>query len=218
MFFGPPGSGKGTQADILGKDMGLPVISVGELLRHERDQGSELGREVADRLAAGKLVPDELVEQILDKRFAQNDITPGFILDGYPRKKHQLDLLEERFETMLGQEDKIAVIHIDLDDKEVKRRVTGRRVCDCGASYHLEFNPPAKQDVCDHCGARLYRRRDDEPHVVADRLQSYHERIQPLLDHLKKHYTVITINGKETIKEEKEDIKKGLEKMDFFKY
>lgn len=213
MFFGPPGSGKGTQADMLGEDMNLPVISVGELLRHERDQGTELGSEVADQLASGKLVPDELVEKILEKRLDQPDTAQGFILDGYPRRKHQLSFLEKRLSDFLEQEDKVVVVHISLDDKEVERRVVGRRVCDCGASYHIEYNPPKQDGICDHCGAKLYRRKDDEPEVVGQRLKSYHERIQPLLDYLKKHYTVITINGKETIEQEKGDIRGELDKI-----
>lgn len=213
MFFGPPGSGKGTQADMLGEDLGLPVISVGELLRHERDAGTEIGKQVADKLAQGELVPYGIVEDILTQRLSRPDTELGYILDGYPREEEQLDYLEKRFRDNLNQEDKIVVVHISLDDEEIKRRISGRRVCDCGASYHLQYNPPKQEGICDLCGRELYQRKDDKPEVVESRLQSYHKRIQPLLDRLKKGYTVITINGRETIEEEKEDIRQALEKI-----
>lgn len=208
IFFGPPGSGKGTQADMLGEKLGLPVISPGELLRHERDAGTELGKQVADKLAKGELVNDELVENILDNRLKKDDASAGFILDGFPRDLEQLEYLEKKIHELLKSDDEVMAIYIDVSDKEVESRIGGRRVCDCGAAYHLTKKPPKEEGICDLCGAKIYIRKDDKPEIMAGRLKSFHERIGPILENFKKDGKLIRINGEKEIDEIKKEIEK----------
>jgi len=206
VFFGPPGSGKGTQSDILGEKLGLPVISPGELLRHERDMGTDLGKKVADKMAKGELVPDELVENMLDSRLKKNDVAAGFILDGFPRDLEQLKFLEKKFKDILGEDGAATAIYIDVSDAEVKSRIGGRRVCDCGAAYHLAHKPPVKEGICDLCGADIYIREDDKPEVVADRLEGFRQKIGPILENFKKDGKLIKINGEQDINKITEEI------------
>lgn len=206
IFFGPPGSGKGTQSDMLGEKLALPVISPGELLRHERDAGTELGKKVADKMAKGELVPDDLVENILDERLEKDDTKFGFILDGFPRDIDQLEYLEEKFKKILNKDDEVAAVYIDLSDKEVKFRIGGRRVCDCGAAYHLAYKPTKKEGICDLCGAAIYIREDDKPEVMANRLNGFHKRIGPILEIFQKKGNLIKIDGEKDIEVIKNEI------------
>lgn len=194
-FLGPPGSGKGTQSDLLAKKIDLPVIATGELLRREQNKGSRAGKKIASLLDSGQLVPDKLVYKILRKRTKQADAKKGFLVDGFPRHSKQLpDLVK-----LLKKGDSVYALHIEVGDREVKKRIGDRRVCDCGASYHLKYNPPKKKGICDLCGQKIYVRTDDKPAVVAKRLTDHHRRIQPLLDYFDKHYKLITINGEQSI-------------------
>lgn len=214
IFFGPPGSGKGTQADVLGEKLNLPVISPGELLRHERDTGTELGKKVSDKLAKGELVSDELVENILDNRLAKDDAGAGFVLDGFPRDLQQLGYLEKKFKEILTENDEITAIYIDVSDEEVKRRIGGRRVCDCGAAYHLVYKAPRKEGICDLCGAEIYIRKDDKPEIMAGRLERFHQRIGQILENFNheakegafKNSKLIRINGEQEIEKINKEI------------
>lgn len=201
LFFGSPGSGKGTQSDILGKKLQLPVISTGELFRREREAKTELGLAVAEQLASGQLVADETVDKILSQRLAQSDTANGFILDGYPRNEQQLKLLQERFSRLLTKDDKVIAIYVDVSDAEVQARIGGRRVCDCGASYHLKHNPPRTEDQCDLCGRALQQRNDDQPAVVAQRLIIFHQTAKPIIEYFKNNYIYWAINGERNIEE-----------------
>lgn len=199
IFFGPPGSGKGTQSDILGKKLQLPVISTGELFRRERDAKTELGLAVAEIMASGKLVADDIVDKMLSRRLAQPDVVNGFILDGYPRNANQLKLLQVRLTGLLTAEDKVIAIYVDVSDAEVQARISGRRVCNCGATYHLRHNPPRISDTCNLCGQPLQWRTDDQPAVVADRLKIFHQAAEPILEYFKKNYICWVINGEQSI-------------------
>ena len=210
VFLGPPASGKGTQADMLGKNLDLPVISTGELLRQEQDKRTKEGREANLYSRQGELVPDKLIQKILSKRLQQNDMICGFILDGFPRRFEQIQYLEEIKERFLSADDIFLAFYIDVSDKEVKERVTGRRVCQCGAAYHLKYNPPKNDSICDICGHRIYRRQDDDPKIVEHRLKNFHQRIKPILKYFQSKKTLIKINGEQDIKGVQKDIKQHI--------
>ncbi|MCD4761910.1 nucleoside monophosphate kinase [bacterium] len=212
IFFGPPGSGKGTQADILGEALNFPVISLGELLRHERDQGTKLGKQAAGLLAKGLLVSDEIVEDILSERLKKRDVSKGYILDGYPRREEQLSLFNKR-SASYRQKPNITAIYIDVHDKEIKKRLSGRRVCDCGAAYHIKYNPPKRLGICDLCGAKLYQRKDDAPVIMRGRLSRFHKRISPILKYFEEHYKFFRVNGEQSIKEIQKEILVKLKKL-----
>lgn len=218
LFFGPPGSGKGTQADLLGEKINLPVISPGELFRHERDTHTALGKKIENIIASGSLVSDDLVTKVLDKRFKQGGLEKGFIYDGYPRKDTQLELFKKRVKKITTEDDKILAVYIDVSDKEVKHRLGGRRVCDCGAAYHLKYNPPKKtQGKCDLCGKKLYTREDDKPAIIKDRLISYHKRTQPLIKYFEDNDMLIRVDGEQAIEKVKDLIYKKLKKFNVVK-
>ena len=206
IFFGPPASGKGTQADKLGEKLNLPVISPGELLRHEKDCGTKIGEQAGKIIDKGRMVPDKIIEEIIDKRLAKKDARRGFILDGYPRTIGQLKFLNKRFKNIASAKDAVLAIYIKISAKEAKRRIGGRRVCDCGASYHTIYNPPKKRGVCDLCGAKLYKRKDDSAEIIKIRLNRFKENIKPILDYYKKNNILININGEQSIKDVEREI------------
>lgn len=210
IFFGPPGSGKGTQADMLAERMKLPVVSPGELLRHEINAKTDLGLEVEKKLAKGKMVANEIVEKIIDKRLSKRDAQKGFVLDGYPRTKKQLNNFSNRLKKISSAKDNVYAFLVDVKDLEVKKRLGGRRVCDCGASYHLKYNPPKKKELCDLCGKKLSIRDDDKPMVIKDRLHSYHHKIKPLLSYWGKDDRLVVVDGSQSIKKVENDIQKFL--------
>jgi len=185
VLLGPPGSGKGTQAQILARRLRLPHISTGEMFRRAIDEDSPLGKQVKRYVESGALVPDELVIAMGNERLAQDDCGNGFLLDGLPRTLSQAKALGE----FLGKRGLSldAVLYFGVDEAEVIRRLSGRRICqDCGANYHTEFVPPRRAGVCDQCGAQLYQRADDAPERVAKRLRVYNEEIQPLLEYYRQ--------------------------------
>ena len=146
ILFGPPGSGKGTQARLLGKERKWTNISMGRLLRKEKNSGSELGKKLEKEVDGGKLVSDDLVEKVIKKRLSEKDIQEGVILDGFPRTGKQLRDLDKILEGFFGSEYELTAVFVKLSDSEVKKRLGGRRVCSsCGTNYHLEFNPPQKK-------------------------------------------------------------------------
>ena len=205
-FFGPPGSGKGTQAEILGAKLGVPVISPGDLLRHECEIGTALGKVADNKMSHGELVTDEIIEQIIDNRLYKRDANRGFVTDGYPRHMKQMRLFESRLKNTIIDKDRIIAVYIDLDDETVKKRIDGRRVCDCGAAYHIQHQQPAQEVICDHCGGRLYQRRDDRADIVEDRLAGYHSRIKPLISYFTDNYRLLTVSDDKSVADTEADI------------
>lgn len=195
VFFGPPGSGKGTQSDFLSEASGLPAISTGELLRHEQKIGSALGNRAKSRMSKGGLVPVTLVDHLLKIRLSKPDTHKGFLLDGYPRNEHQFKNLLK----FIKGDDRLYFISFEVPDREVVTRLSGRRVCDCGASYHIMYNPPKKAGKCDLCGHTLRQRPDDKPSVIRQRLKEYHQTIKPLLEKASGRGSIIRIDGERSI-------------------
>ncbi|MBQ3097289.1 MAG: adenylate kinase [Kiritimatiellae bacterium] len=175
IFLGAPGAGKGTQAENVSNLYNIPAISTGAIIRESIKAGTEAGLRAKQFTDKGQLVPDEAVIAIIKERLALDDCKEGFILDGFPRTLAQAEALDK-----LGIEIDFAVT-IEVEDQAIIERMSGRRVCGkCGASYHVLYNPPAKEGVCDKCGEKLTIRDDDRPEVVADRLKVYHELTEPL--------------------------------------
>ncbi len=210
IFLGPPGSGKGTQAEMVSKRTKLPAISTGKLLRQEVKGKTKIGKEVEKIVSRGDLVSNSIIEKLLFKRISKRDASGGFILDGYPRKKSQQDNLMKKLKNIIKEEDKIFAILVDVGDREVKSRLGGRRMCACGATYHLKFSPPKKKGVCDLCGSKLRVRADDKPSVIADRLKIYHKEIAPILDYWERSGRLIRVDGERSIKKVNRDIVKSL--------
>jgi adenylate kinase len=180
ILLGPPGAGKGTQADRLKDDFGLPYIGTGELLRKHKEEGTELGREAARYMDAGDLVPDELVIRMLLEEIEERG-GDGFLLDGYPRSVEQADALGEALDEAGRRLS--AVLLIDVDDETVIQRLSGRRQCRNGHLYHVLFNPPKNEGHCDLDGTKLVQRDDDKPETVMRRLKTYHEKTAPLIEY-----------------------------------
>ena len=177
ILLGPPGAGKGTQAEILNKKLGIPTISTGNILRAAVKNGTPVGLKAKEYMDAGKLVPDEVIIGVISERLAEADCQNGFILDGVPRTIPQAEALEKAGISF------DAVVSIEISDEEIVERMAGRRVCTaCGAPYHVKNMPPKVEGVCDACGGKLAARADDKPEVVRDRLQVYHKETAPLKD------------------------------------
>ncbi len=194
ILFGPPGAGKGTQADRLRDDFQLPFISTSDMLRANVKEETELGMQAKGYMDAGELVPDELIVAMAAERLQEDDARDGFILDGFPRTLDQAAALEKQL-TELGRRVTAALL-IDVPDEEVIRRLAGRRVCvKSGHNYHVEFDPPKHEGVCDQDGSRLIRRDDDEPEVIANRLRVYHEQTEPLVEHYDEQGLMRRIDG-----------------------
>jgi adenylate kinase len=183
ILLGPPGAGKGTQAERLREDFSLPHISTGDMLRAEVAQGSDLGNQAKRHMDAGDLVPDEVIIGMIIKRVEGSDSADGFLLDGFPRNEQQADALAQAL-TELGRRLSAALL-IEVGDDELVRRLAGRRVCVKNPShiYHVEFDPPKHEDVCDQDGSRLIQRDDDKEETIRRRLQVYHSQTEPLIDH-----------------------------------
>ena len=181
IMMGAPGAGKGTQAERLAAKYGIPTISTGDIFRKNIKEGTPLGVQVKSIIESGALVPDDLVNALVMDRLAKPDCANGYILDGYPRTVPQAD----SFLAALAEKDEHLDFALDIfvPDEVIIRRMSGRRMCaSCGATYHVDYNPPKTAEVCDVCGKELIRRKDDEPEVVKARLAAYHTQTQPMED------------------------------------
>jgi len=195
VLLGAPGVGKGTQAAEISRRTGLPHISTGDLLRAAIRDGSPLGRRVAAMVERGELVPDGLVGEMMEERLARPDAADGFILDGFPRTVAQADLLD-RILARRGQAlDR--VISIEVPEAEIVERLAGRRSCgQCGAIYHVRYNRPKVEGICDRCGSELRQRPDDTEAVIAERLRAYREQTAPLAARYRKVGRLVEIDGR----------------------
>ena len=194
IFLGAPGAGKGTQAEKVSEKLGIPTISTGNIIREALKNETEMGLKAKSFIESGKLVPDEVVIGIIKDRLAEDDCKNGFILDGFPRTIPQAEALD----AMGIKIDK--VIDIEVPDDKIVKRMSGRRVCpDCGASYHTEYKKPAKDGICNACGAELVIRKDDKPEVVLDRLAVYHEQTEPLKDYYSAKGILKEVEGQEEV-------------------
>ena len=206
ILLGAPGAGKGTQAELLVKQLGIPAISTGNMLREAMANGTELGKKAKKYMDEGALVPDELILGIVADRVAQPDCEKGFILDGVPRTLAQAEALEARGVRIDH------VVSIEIDDAVIEGRMTGRRVCSkCGASYHVTNNPPQEEGVCDKCGGCLEARSDDRPETVRARLKTYHELTDPVVDFYRGRGILSEIDGTADIETATAEILKILE-------
>ena len=205
ILLGAPGAGKGTQAELLVKQLSIPAISTGNMLREAMANGTELGKKAKQYMDEGSLVPDELILGIVADRVAQPDCRNGFILDGVPRTLAQAEALEAKGIQIDH------VVSIEVDDKDIEARMTGRRVCaKCGASYRVVANPPRVAGVCDQSGGELIIRKDDKPETVRHRLEVYHASTEVLKDFYSKLGRLRTINGSQSIQGANADILKAI--------
>ena len=201
ILLGAPGAGKGTQAEIISKKLGIPTISTGNILREAIRNETEIGLKAKSFMDNGKLVPDDVIIGIVSERVAREDCAKGFILDGVPRTIPQAEALEAagiHFD---------AVISIEIEDPVIEARMTGRRVCGgCGASYHITANPPKTEGICDACGKELVIRKDDAPETVKNRLKVFHAETEALKDFYGKLGVLKLVEGNQPIDQATRDI------------
>ena len=193
ILMGAPGAGKGTQAAKISEKYQIPAIATGDILRAERKAGTALGNEAQAYIEAGQLVPDSVVIGIIKKYMVENNCENGFLLDGFPRSIPQAEALE----TMGIHID--AVLSIEVPDQKIIERMSGRRVCSCGSSYHVVYNPPIKEGVCDRCGEALYIRADDAAETVKKRLETFHRETEPLKAFYAERNLLLTVEGQDEV-------------------
>lgn len=198
ILLGPPGAGKGTQAEFLVQKYGLAYISTGEILRSAVKKGTTMGKQAKQFMDQGQLVPDDVVVGIVQERLSEPDCGQGALLDGFPRTVVQARSLDRVLGEMNSRLD--AVVHIAVEEEELIARLTGRRVCrDCGATYHVKFNPPKVRNICDQCGGELSQRDDDSLATVTERLLVYKKQTEPLIEYYRKRELLYTIDGNQEI-------------------
>ena len=193
ILMGAPGAGKGTQAVKISEKYQIPAIATGDILRAERKAGTALGNEAQSYIEAGRLVPDSVVIGIIKKYMVENNCENGFILDGFPRSIPQAEALE----AMGIHID--AVLSIEVPDQKIIERMSGRRVCSCGSSYHVVYNPPIKEGVCDRCGEALYVRADDAAETVEKRLETFHKETEPVKAFYAERGLLLTVEGQDEV-------------------
>jgi adenylate kinase len=206
VLLGPPGSGKGTQGERLQEDLGLPYWATGDILRAAVRDGSELGEKAKEYMDRGDLVPDEVISAVIAERVSRHEAEDGFILDGFPRTTGQAESLESE----LGKLDRAitAALQIEVPEDEVVRRLGGRRTCVKGGHiFHVEFDPPEKEGVCDVCGGELIVRDDDKPEVIRHRLEQYHAKTEPLVERYEEEGVLQRIDGSHSPDEVSDNIR-----------
>ena len=205
ILLGAPGAGKGTQGELISKELGIPTISTGNMLREAMANGTELGQKIKKFMDEGSLVPDDLILSIVAERVAQPDCKNGFILDGVPRTLVQAEVLDAKGVRIDH------VVSLEVSDDEIVGRMSGRRVCTaCGASYHIVSNPPKTEGVCDNCGGEVTTRKDDEPATVLHRLEVYHASTEVLKSYYEKQGKLRVVVGNQPIENTHRDILKAI--------
>jgi len=207
IFLGAPGAGKGTIASVIGKELGLPQVSTGDLFRDAVKKGTELGLRVKGIMEKGELVPDELTVALVRERLGQQDTAKGYILDGFPRTIPQAEALAsfQRID---------AAVNFLCGDEVVVRRLSGRRICrSCGAIYHVENMPPRKEGVCDRCGGELYIRDDDRIDSIHNRLRVYREQTEPLIGYYRGRGLLHDIDSEQSVEKSLAQLRKLLKKL-----
>ena len=200
LIMGAPGAGKGTQAAFISEKYSIPQISTGDMFRAAVKGGTELGKAAKACMDAGKLVPDEITIGIVRERLGKLDCANGFILDGFPRTVEQADALGKILSEMGQQLSCVLNIHVPSED--LIERAIGRRICkSCGSTYHVKFNAPVKENICDKCGGELYQRADDTAETMQSRLSVYESSTRPLIDYYKKQGIYVEIDGRQAIAE-----------------
>ena len=196
VLLGAPGAGKGTHAEIISEKYNIPTISTGNIIRAALKNGTQMGLKAKAYIDSGRLVPDDVVIGIIKERLAEDDCQNGFILDGFPRTIPQAEALDSMNVSI------DAALSIEVSDREIVKRMSGRRVCEkCGASYHTEYKKPKTEGVCDGCGSPLIIRKDDEPDTVLDRLDIYHKQTEPLKSYYKSQGKLITVEGQPKVED-----------------
>jgi adenylate kinase len=197
---GPPGAGKGTQAEFIAEEFGIPKISTGDIFRANVSGGTDLGRLAKKYMDAGDLVPDEVTNAMVHDRLAQPDAAPGFLLDGFPRNVAQAGELDSML-SVLGHSLSV-VLDLEVDHDEVVRRLSGRRTCkNCGHVWHVDYDPPPSPNVCGRCGGELYHRDDDSPDTVRHRLEVYTEQTSPLIEFYRRREQLVAIDALGTVED-----------------
>jgi adenylate kinase len=200
ILLGPPGAGKGTQADTIVSEFSIPHISTGDIFRQNIKEGTVLGKKAKEYMDQGLLVPDELTVDLVKDRLLKDDCKNGFLLDGFPRTIVQADALEDVLKSMNQKLD--YVINIEVSPNLLIERAVGRRVCkDCGQTFHMIFNKPAKEGICDKCGGELLQRKDDTEETVKNRISVYLEQTEPLIDYYTKKGIIVNVDGEKQISE-----------------
>ena len=208
ILMGAPGAGKGTQSAKISEKYQSPAIATGDILRGAIKAGTELGKAAKSYIDAGQLVPDSVVIGIIKEYLASDACKNGFILDGFPRSIPQAEALD----AMGVKID--AVLSIEVPDEKIVERMSGRRVCTCGASYHVAYKAPKTEGICDNCGSALYIRDDDKAETVLKRLATYHNTTEPLKDYYDAKGLLICVEGREEVKDTTADVMKALSKFE----
>lgn len=194
IIMGPPGAGKGTQSRRLGEQLGVPVISTGEILRDEIKRKTTLGSQAKRHMDKGELIPDALMVGVIEERLRRADCERGFILDGFPRTVAQADALHKMLGQIGGSLEH--AVSLAVPNEELLKRLSGRRTCrDCGAMYHIIFDPPTNAGLCNKCNGELYQRDDDHEDIITSRLEVYERETAPLLDYYRKNRQLVEVDG-----------------------
>jgi adenylate kinase len=206
ILLGPPGSGKGTQGERLQEDFRLPYYATGDILRAAVKEGTEVGKQAKEYMDRGDLVPDEVIIGVIAERLQGEEAADGFILDGFPRTVPQAEALDAKMSEL--RREIMGVLLVDVPEEEILRRLGGRRTCEKNPShiYHLEFDPPEKDEVCDIDGGKLIVRDDDKPEVIKNRIAQYHEKTEPLIDYYDERGILNRVDGKRSPDEVEERI------------